>query len=480
MLPLPDIVKESLLGHGAGIGDTFLVAVSGGADSTALLMAMQEVMGGAGNLTVAHLDHGVRPGSGKDLEKVLKLCRTFRVRAVSGRLDPADISAQRRLYGSLEAAMRKLRYSFLFETAEKTGSKWIVTGHTADDQAETILFRTVRGMNWRSLAGIPGRRGKILRPLISVPRSSIESYCRTRNITPVTDPTNYDEAFARNRLRNRIIPGLKAGFDPRILEQLTRMGRAAGRLSSTEGHLLEALIPGSARSENDRVKRDQILALPEILQERMVLDILSNDLIGSPSGKLVKDVLDFIRIGRNGDLHLPGSRTLKLSYGQIQVFRHEPGTAKKLPSVGLELEVPGRVTIPSAGMAITAHEVVLERPGVYPRGNTALINRNCFTGSLWVRKRLPGDRFWPIGMENAKKLKDFLVDRKVPREIRDRIPVVLNSMGEIIWVGGIEISKRAALTGEEGEKAVRLEINDLIDQIPLPSVREFGDSKGRS
>ena len=136
---LPDIVREKLIYLGAEIGDPFLVAVSGGADSTALLMAMHDSLGVSGHLTVAHLDHGVRTRSGEDLKTVVELSRTMGLKVFTGKLDPHEIEVQRRLYGSLEAAMRKLRYRFLHEAAEKSGSKWIVTGHTADDQAETIL-----------------------------------------------------------------------------------------------------------------------------------------------------------------------------------------------------------------------------------------------------------------------------------------------------------------------------------------------------
>ena len=472
MLSLPDIVRQRLLFLGAGTADTFLVAVSGGADSTALLMAMHDALGDSGHLTVAHLDHGVRPGSEKDVAMVQELSRTLGIGAVTGRLDPAEVSLQRRIYGSLEAALRKLRYRFLYETAEKTGSKWIVTGHTADDQAETVLFRITRGMDWRSLECIPGRRGNVLRPLIHVSRSYTWSYCLERNITPITDPTNYDEVFTRSRIRNITLPGLESGFDPDISDHLRRMGRAAERLSSTERQLMEAVAPGSCRLNADTVDRELLLALPESLQERMVLDFLRKDLIGFPSGNLVEDALSFIRNGKNGDLSLPGNRKLKLSYGQARILTNEAVTEKMLPAVGLELEVPGSVVISSAGMVITADEVVLKRPGEYPGGNTALINRKCFTGNLWVRKRLPGDRFRPLGMENTKKLKNFLVDRKVPREDRDLIPVVINSRGEIIWVGGVEISEMAALTGVKDEKAVRLEMKDLVAEGPFAAGRD--------
>jgi tRNA(Ile)-lysidine synthase len=147
---LPQIVKEKLISLGAKTTDSFLVAVSGGADSTALLLAMQAALGRAGDLTVAHLDHGVRPGSGQDMERVLELCRELGVRSITDQLDSDELGAQYRIDGSLEAGMRSLRYRFLFETARKRGSRWIVTGHTKDDQAETVLFRVTRGMDCNS------------------------------------------------------------------------------------------------------------------------------------------------------------------------------------------------------------------------------------------------------------------------------------------------------------------------------------------
>ena len=143
-MSLPEIVKKKLISLGADLEDTYLVAVSGGADSTALLLAMQAAMRSTKNLTVAHLDHGMRPGSRQDLEKVVELCGKSGVGLVTGQLDPDELEAHRRSYGSLEAGMRFLRYRFFFETAKKAGSKWILTGHTADDQAETVLFRVTR------------------------------------------------------------------------------------------------------------------------------------------------------------------------------------------------------------------------------------------------------------------------------------------------------------------------------------------------
>jgi tRNA(Ile)-lysidine synthase len=460
-MDLSQIVKQKLISLGAGLEDAYLVAVSGGADSTALLLAVKAALGSGGDLTVAHLDHGARRGSGLDLGKVVQLCSELNVRSVTDQLDPDELEDLRRSYGSLEAGMRTLRYKFLFEAARETGSKWILTGHTSDDQAETVLFRVARGMDWRSLEGIPGRRGMILRPLIDVPRSVTLSYCMDMGISPLTDPSNFDEAYARSRIRNRILPGFSTVFNPDILELLHRLGKAAGRLSSVEENLLNAVLPRSDIQSADTIIRDLVISLPGVLQRRVIVDHLVQKLGEFPSRNLVDDALDFILAGKNGQLSLPGEMILTLSYGQIQIRENIPDPGYELSPNCLELKIPGKLVILSAGIVITAKERTFSAQEGYPSGKTALLSKRGVTGPLWVRKRLPGDSFIPIGMEKNKRLKDLLVDRKVPRASRDLVPIVVDDTGDIVWVGGIEMSRKAALEGVEGEEAIQLRIDDL-------------------
>jgi len=465
-MPLPYIVKEKLLSFGVKTTDSFLVAVSGGADSTALLLAMHKVFCEKGRLTVAHLDHGIRSGSGEDLDRVVELCSALGISSITGQLDLEELETWRSRFGSLEAGMRQLRYRFLTETARKSGSKWVVTGHTADDQAETVLFRVARGMDWRSLSGIPGKRGMILRPLIDVPRSVTRSFCSSMDITPVMDPSNYDETYARGRIRNRTLPGLVDTFHPAVPELLLRMGRNSARLAKIEGNLLRSATVAFEGSGSPPLGSDLLRAVPQVLRRRVIVEYLLNGLGVYPSGTLLEDTLDFILSGKNGRLSLPGDMILTLSYGLVHLSRegdiHEVG----LPSVGLELKIPGNVAIPAAGIALTAEESTLTASGIHPRENTALLSRKKITGPLWVRKRLSGDRFRPFGMQMDKKLKDFLIDRKVPRIDRDRIPIVVDNQGDIVWVGGIEISQKAALDGVPGEEVVLLRLEILFSGDP--------------
>lgn len=458
---LPEIVKNKLLYFGARATDSYLVAVSGGADSAALLLAMHASLGDEGRLTVAHLDHGMRPGSDEDARRVVDLCGSLGIKPHTGKLDRDEMDVYRRRYGSLEAGMRDLRYRFFHETAEKSDSKWIVTGHTADDQSETVLFRALRGMDWRSLRGIPEKRGNILRPLIDVPRWATWSYCRVMGVSPITDPTNFDETYTRSKIRNQTLPGLASTFNPDVSKLLRHTGRSAGRLLLAERKLLDAVVPGSGGTQTATIHRDFVQALPEILQKGVIISFLFGVLNEYPSVSLTEEVLGFILAGRNGRLSLPGESVLTISYGLARFGEENTDTSGDLSGASVELKIPGRVVLPSARMIITAHESVLEMPGEYPCGKTALISRKHITGSLWVRKRLPGDYFMPIGMVKEKKLKDFLVDRKVPRAIRDRIPILLDDQGDIVWVGGIEISRKAALDGLKGEKAVLIRIEDM-------------------
>jgi tRNA(Ile)-lysidine synthase len=203
---------------------------------------------------------------------------------------------------------------------------------------------------------------------------------------------------------------------------------------------------------------ENVRGLPEVLRKSCIIDFLYNNLGEYPSRGLADDVLGFLLAGRNGQLSLSADRILTISYGSARVTDRAGDAEKEISSVSRELRIPGTVFFPSKGMVIKADLRSVNEPGRYPEGQNALISRNCFTGSLWVRKRLPGDLFVPLGMGSKKKLKNFLIDRKIPREQRDRIPLVLNSEGEILWVGGIEISQTAALTGMKGEDAVELSL----------------------
>lgn len=210
---------------------TVLVAVSGGADSVALLRGLQEQKtAGSGRLVAAHFNHRLRGAeSAADEAFVAQLCQQLHLPLEIGRTDVAGLPASG---DGIEAAAREARYAFLAQTADCWGARYVVTAHTADDQAETILLRILRGTGIRGLAGIPRARpltgsATLLRPLLEVRRSEVLQYLRDLQQDYRNDASNQDPSYSRNRLRHELLPLLARDYNPRVQEALLRLGELA-------------------------------------------------------------------------------------------------------------------------------------------------------------------------------------------------------------------------------------------------------------
>ncbi|MDF1537186.1 MAG: tRNA lysidine(34) synthetase TilS [bacterium] len=451
---LPEIVSSNLTGLGAGPGDRFLIALSGGGDSTALALAMCKRKGRE-TLVAAHLDHAVREGSKEDRAKVEELCRNLGLTVISDRLDPEAVAAERKRCGSLEGALRTLRYGFLEQAAKKAKADWILTGHTLDDQAETVLFRVHRGMDWRSLSGIPAKRGRILRPMLGVTGVQAREYCRRNRIVPLEDPSNFQNCFTRNRIRRFSIPALVKNFHPDLPALLARVAHASKSLAGMEEKLSGKISPGEEKRSDLVMDLTRFSDLPASLQTGAVIRFLERGLKGQPSGALVTDTVRFLRSGATGRIDLPEEAVLEVAYGKGMIRRRR-SLGTPLPEVAVPLAIPGTVNFPDAGFSIVAEDGLFSGELDDQKGKTAFLSAKRVGATLWVRGRRPGDRFMPLGMEKEKKLKDFLIDRKVPRPDRDYIPLILDEKGRIVWVAGVEISMYGALDKVQGEKMVIL------------------------
>ena len=209
---------------------TVLLAVSGGPDSVAMLRAIAALKtAGTGRLTVAHLNHRLRPDADDDERFVVELCGRLKVTCETTRIDVARLAAASG--DGVEAAARAARYRFLAQTAGRLGARFVVTGHTADDQAETVLHRILRGTGIRGLSGIPRARrlghAVLLRPMLGIRRSEIVAYLDALGQPCRRDPSNADARFTRNRIR-QLLPRLQRRFNPEVVEALLRLGSLAG------------------------------------------------------------------------------------------------------------------------------------------------------------------------------------------------------------------------------------------------------------
>lgn len=432
--------------------DAVLVAVSGGSDSVFLLEAIirlkKEKKWGLG-ISAAHLEHGLRgEESCQDRKFVEKLCRDRNVPFVA---EGVDIRTGRSHGESLEQAARNIRYAFLEKAAHKTRAKWIATGHTADDQAETLLLRIARGTGIEGLRGIlPARpvsensNVMLVRPMLDVTRAQITGYLRNRNIPWRTDSSNADTRFARNMIRARLSNVSGKDF-VRLQTVLCSMALCASRdWPKIQGAALRILDP--AARETDYGIEIDISALDLSLKE--LVPYVTREIIRKGAGdlrritkrhvlNLQKLISDNSSVGR---MELPGGVTILREYEHLTIGAppEPPAESGEIP-----LQVPGEAVLPDGTVVKSeliegdclakAHQSACD-PSVEYADMTKL------GGALTVRYRSPGDRFHPLGASGENKLKNFFIDNKVPRSWRSSVPLVVSENG-IVWVVGYRLNE---------------------------------------
>ena len=449
-------------------GARIVVAVSGGPDSLAMLHALHRLRDELDlDLHVAHLDHRLRgEDSAADAQFVANTCAALCVECT---VDSKDVLAfQRKHRLSLEEAAREARYDFLTQVAMREASDTIVLGHTSDDQVETVLMNIIRGSGLRGLRGmlpkstrrISGGDITLFRPLLHLSKGDTMGYCQALGITPRLDDSNTSMELTRNRIRLELLPMLR-DLNPEI-------GKAIERLSQNAGDALEAveLAVGAAWSqvieEGDdciRIDREEFRRLDEGLRQQLMFRALARtkgDALGIERGHVQNAAIAVVE-SPGKRLHLPGSLRLTVEQNAALIYLGET-----LPLLRRAAPIEGKCTICVPGETIVGEwRITTERSEATAehlpaasekRVEGAFVER--FGGavditSLAVRSREPGDRFQPLGMSGTKKLKDFMIDEKVPNSLRDGVPLVVTSQG-IAWVVGWRIAEWAKV--DEGER----------------------------
>ncbi len=393
------------------------------------------------SLHVAHLDHMFRGKESADEALfVAGLAKQFGLPSTIESVDAAALCRERGL--SVQAGAREARYAFLSRTAEKIGASRIATGHTATDQAETVLLRLLRGAGSAGLAGIPPIRGPFIRPLIEITREQVLEHLARSGLTFVTDPSNTKPLYTRNRIRLELMPVLKQ-FNPRIVETLA----AEAALLKDESEALDLSVESAAqaitgkREDGFVVQREAFLALHPAIKRRL-LRRLADALADGPSSLSslqVDEALQFMSAAPTGrTMRLPAELMIERTYEQFLV-----GPSTAAAPFTRNLLVPGRTAVPECGIEVEA--VLCNGPEMPPDTNycwQALFDYDKIGLPLQVRNRRPGDRFHPAGLGGkSKKLQDLLVDAKVPRRQRDIVPLLCSGT-EILWVMGMRTDQR--------------------------------------
>ena len=430
-------------------GQAVVAAVSGGPDSVAMLDCLLRL---GYRPVVAHLHHGLR-GREADADEdfVRQLAGKYDLPFHVKRVDAAKLAKETGL--SIEEAGRSARYLFFWEVMGLTGCTRTALAHHRDDQAETVLQHMLRGSGPEGLKGMePVRDGVFIRPMLYVSREEILSYCRERGLAYREDATNADTGYQRNRIRHELLPQL-AQYNPQIREALARtaeiMREEDACMAAYGGKLYAemAALSGEAIS----LPVDALMAAPMAMRRRVLRRAVS--VVGNMRDvgyAHIEGILGLLS-GPGSAIQLPGGVRAEVKGDSVR-FTLEGGE-EPCPSYAYDLPAPGSVTVPEAGVRILCEETAAP----FFDENTVCVDADKIHGLLRVRNRRRGDRFFPYNSPGQKKLKDFLIDEKIPRAKRDRIPLVTDARG-ILWVAGLRTADPYKVE-ETTQKLLKLSIH---------------------
>ena len=381
-------------------GERVLVAVSGGPDSTALLHALVHLEPRLNiELAAAVVDHGLRPEATAEANLVAERCRSL---GVCCEILSVDVKAACRPHVSLQEAARNVRLKALQETAARLGCARVALGHTADDQAETVLFRIVRGTGLSGLGGISYQRGIFIRPLLDVRRKGIMAFLAKRRIPFVEDPSNANRHYTRVRIRLDLLPQLRRE-NPRVVDALLSLAQDARAISS-----------GAPASTLDLTSVPRRAAA---LIQRMAVQGQGTRRVSVPQGEVV------------------------VSYGNVEFRPRGRRDSSIRPSPeSIRVEGPGIYYLPGRGDG-RALKLEEGRHPALPPTEAAIFDAARIARPLEVRAWRPGDRLRPRGGRGSRKVSDLFVDAKIPRELRRELPVLATADGTILFVAGVRPSE---------------------------------------
>ncbi|MFZ5975621.1 MAG: tRNA lysidine(34) synthetase TilS [Bacillota bacterium] len=432
-------------------GMNILCAVSGGPDSMALLHAMLSVSPRFGlSLCVGHVEHGIRKERSKeDAAFVQEQCAKAGVPFFLRSVDAPMLARTQKL--SLEDAARRARFEALFDIAYEAGAARIALAHHMDDQAETVLLHLFRGS---ALGGFCGmrllREDGILRPMLQVRRPEVLAYCRQYGIEYRLDETNADLRYARNALRQKVLPCVESIFPGAV----AGIARTAEIIQDEEAFMRASAQKALEECEkaDGTLHAGALLALPAAISRRVALDWLKrNGDAARMEARHVEALLHLCGAGTGAALDVPGGRA-RNNYGEITW----EGRLAAPVEGETELKVPGVTLFGDTSIQATVLNELPDDLKNHP-GEYDYFDYDVFPKRAVIRTRRTGDRFRPLGMRGTQPLKDYFINRKVARALRGRIPVCAAG-SRILWVAGMGVNDSVRVRPGKTERVLKLEI----------------------
>ncbi len=440
------------------VGDSVLVALSGGPDSVALLHLLSCLQKGMElRLAVVYVNHQIRPRAAKKEERFCReLCDKLRVELTVVREDIPALARSKKK--GLEETARDFRYSLFKKLATEYGCDRIALGHHVDDRVETILFRILRGTGRTGLQGIPIKRGGLVRPLYDVTKKEIYAYLKRHRLQFCVDQTNTGIDFARNYIRNRLLTDVRRYLNPQVDVALLNLSETA--------HQEEAFLNGIVRRAQKKIVRTTVGGKIELdlkrfreydiwLRRRLLRHCLRElSPYGQAPDRTVVNRLDEVCLTGGKALSLPDERQAIRTGDKLVLYSKggfayseelKPGKTCKLSQLRLNI----RCRLP----------VVFDGPlEKTKRSRRVWLDWERLFPPLVVRNIKRGDRFVPLGMKGTKKIGNYLTDRRVARVYRDEIPVVCDQKG-IVWLVGYEIADRVKINSST-TKVIGIEVTE--------------------
>lgn len=450
--------------------DTIVVAVSGGPDSVALLRILHDISLTRMPLSLicAHVNHGFRDESVEEAELVRGLAAELGIPFELAEFDIPSIIKESGL--GPEGAAREKRYQFLIATAHRYRARSVALAHHADDQAETVLMRLLRGSGPAGLAGMRWKRTEknveLIRPFLRINKTALVGFCREEGLAYAEDATNLLTQYKRNAVRLEVLPMLEQ-HNPRVRQSLLQLAEIA----SAEDEYMEA---NAAKCFDELVftghgkytlERAAFAAIPSALQRRLIKLILNY--LSADSSFMDFPKIEAVRRGALQEyptvwtLDMGGGYVCMRQYDTI-VFSSKPLTRQVSYTYRLSLTHP-RIKLMEIGKVMTmkmlASEVFLAQEEEYGK-NSAWFDRDELVLPLTIRSRLPGDTIRVMGLNGSKKVKDIYIDDKIPSSERPAIPLVCDALGNIVWIPGVRRSVHAAV-GRHTASVLLLTLEDM-------------------
>lgn len=437
-------------------GDRVLVGVSGGPDSVCLLHILNRCRKEmALSLHIVHINHGIRKRESKREEKfVSHLASRMSLPITVKSLDVPSYARKKRL--TIEEAARDMRYSAFEQLAGKLNAKKIALGHTASDQVETVLMHLLRGSGPQGLSGIPPVRKlgstAIVRPLIEVNREEILNYLKKNNLTFCLDSSNRKTEYFRNKVRLKLLPLLRKNYNENIDGALLRLSEILKEENAYWERVVERVLGKVVSWEAEKILIDfkKFLRYNVIVQRRVLYRLFG----GIVSLSQIEAIRNLAQKSSQGKRIYLGKRFSVRKEGNFLIFSSSP--ERRFKKFNYPLRVPGKNEI--EGLNLTLNTRIVDfYPVSEKETNTAYFDIDKINfKKLLLRNRREGDRFRPFGLRGTKKLSDFFIDRKIPRRLRDRVPLLVEGK-DILWVVGIRRADKARIT-EDTKKILEVRV----------------------